>query len=293
MALRVIALPRPGETVSAHGASIDLGGKGANQAVAAARVGAAVTFIGATGRDEAAGWMRERLADDGVDVTHLASLDGAPSGRAVVMVSDEGDNSIVVVGGANLMVAPSHLPEEAIAGHRVYLSQLESPTEVIAALFSHPAATAGIRLLNAAPAIPDGRRLFPLVDVLIVNEVELAAYAEISERPEDPTDIVHAAWSLIARADQAVVVTLGAAGLAIVREDGVTRIPGRRVEVVDTTGAGDCFCGVLAAELANGATLEAAARFANDASALAVTRLGASSSAPTRLAIEALLREQD
>jgi ribokinase len=287
LVLRVAELPKPGETVTAQSTSAHLGGKGANQAVAAARMGAQVTFIGATGTDEAARWLRERLTEAKVDITYLAALEGTPSGQAYVMLSDRGENAIVVVGGANLAVRPDELSEAAMKGHRVYLSQLETPPTVICALFSHPDAVSGIRVLNAAPALPEGRSLFHMADILIVNETELAAYAGIADIGQGPGDQIDAARSLIKRPNQSVVITLGAAGVAIVSEDDVTRTPGRRVEVVDTTGAGDCFCGVLAAELARGVPLEAAAWFANGAAALAVTRLGASTSAPTRLEVEA------
>jgi ribokinase len=288
--LRVASLPRPGETAVAHGASRHLGGKGANQAVAVARAGEAVTFVGAVGRDDTSLWMRERLKDLGVDVTHLAMIDGVPAGHGYVTLSDDGENSIVIVAGANQALTPDHLSEAAIAGHAVYLAQLEVPIDVVATLFSHPGARAGIRILNAAPAAPEGCRLFPLVDILVVNETELADFAGTATGTLDTPGLVAGARTLIERPGQAVVVTLGAAGAVVVREASVTPIPGRRVSVVDTTGAGDCFCGVLAAEMAGGATLEDAARVANSAAALAVTRLGASS-VPSRAEIDAFFSD--
>ncbi|HEY1559871.1 MAG TPA: ribokinase [Caulobacteraceae bacterium] len=286
--LRVASLPRPGETAIAHATSRHLGGKGANQAVAAVRAGEAVTFIGATGRDDDSRWMRERLTDLGVDTTHLAMIDGVPAGEGYVTLSDDGENSIVIVAGANRALTARHLTEAAIAGHDVYLAQLEVPIEVVAALFSHPDAKAGVKILNAAPADPEGRRLFPLVDILVVNETELADFAGLAAGNVDTPDLVRGARTLIERPGQAVVVTLGAAGAIVVREASVTPIPGRRVNVVDTTGAGDCFCGVLAAEMARGQRLEDAAMVANAAAALAVTRLGASS-VPSRAGFEAFL----
>jgi ribokinase len=286
--LRVASLPRPGETAIAHATSRHLGGKGANQAVAAVRAGEAVTFIGATGRDDASLWMRERLTDLGVDLTHLAMIDGVPAGQGYVTLSDDGENSIVIVAGANRALTAGHLSEAAIAGHDVYLAQLEIPIEVVAALFSHPDAKAGVKILNAAPADPDGRRLFPLVDILVVNETELADFAGLAAGNVDAPGLAPGARTLIERPGQAVVVTLRAAGAIVVREASVTPIPGRRVNVVDTTGAGDCFCGVLAAEMARGQRLEDAAMVANAAAALAVTRLGASS-VPSRAEFETFL----
>jgi ribokinase len=286
--LRVARLPRHGETAVARAVSRYLGGKGANQAVAAVRAGEAVTFIGATGRDDASVWLRERLEDAGVDVTHLATLEGADAGQGYVTLSEDGENSIVIVPGANQALTPAHLP--GLAGHAVYLAQLETPIEANAAFFSHPAARNGLRVLNAAPAVPEGRRLFPLVDVLVVNEIELADYA--AAETANAAASAAAARTLITRPDQAVVVTLGEAGAIVVRQGSVTTIPGKQVKVVDTTGAGDCFCGVLAVEMARGAAVEDAARIANAAAALAVTRLGASSM-PTRPEFEAFLRAAD
>jgi ribokinase len=288
--LRAPRLPRHGETAVAHAVSRHLGGKGANQAVAALRAGETVTFIGAVGSDEASDWLRKRLAEAGVDTAHLAAVEGAVAGQGYVTLSDDGENSIVIVPGANQAITAAHLSEAAIAGHAVYLTQLETPVAVSAALFSRPDARAGIRILNAAPAVPEGRRLFPLVDVLVVNETELADFAGLSAQPATAADFAGAARTLIERPDQAVVVTLGEAGAIVVRPSGFTSIPGRKVTVVDTTGAGDCFCGVLAAEMAAGASVEDAARVANGAAALAVTRLGASSM-PTRSDFEALLAD--
>lgn len=284
--LRVTTLPRPGETAVAHATSRHLGGKGANQAVAVARAGEAVTFIGAVGRDDDSLWMGEQLTGRGVDVTHLAVIESAPAGQGYVTLSDAGENSIVIVPGANRALTPANLTEAAIAGHAVYLAQLEVPFDVVATLFSHPDAMAGIRILNAAPAAPEGRRLFQLADVLVVNEIELADFAGLPAVSVNSPDLVAAARALIEMPDQTVVVTLGASGAVVVREGRVTPIPGRQVDVVDTTGAGDCFCGVLAAEMAGGALHEDAAKIANAAAALSVTRLGASS-VPSRAEFEA------
>jgi ribokinase len=287
--LRVDALPRPGETVPALDVSDHLGGKGANQAAAAARMGARTAFLGATGADAAGDWLRERLFETGVDVSGLGKLTDQPSGRAYITLSRSGENAIVVVGGANLAFSPDRLPYDALASYSVFLSQLETPMSAIAALFSHPRAGGGVRILNAAPALPEGRALFPLADVIVVNEIELMAYAGLHNVEAVATDLERAARSLIQRQDQAVVVTLGQAGAAVVRSQSFDHAPGCAVQPLDTTGAGDCFCGVLAAELDRGAELVAAAGFANAAAALSVTRLGAAASAPTRAEVDAFL----
>ncbi len=287
--LKVETLPLPGETVTATLAGDYLGGKGANQAIAAARMGVATALVGATGEDEAGAWMRRYLADSGVDIRNLARLSGHPSGRAYIMVSAAGENSILVVGGANLAMTADDAPDVAALEARVFVSQLETPIAVIAKTFSHPSAEAGVRILNAAPALPEGRALFDLVDILIVNETELMSYAGLATTDISPATLAEAGGRLIERPGQTVVVTLGAAGAALVRGDGVRLIPGHAAPVVDTTGAGDCFCGVLAAELDRGSSVEDAVAFANAAAAVSVTRLGAAASSPTRAEVEAFL----
>jgi ribokinase len=174
------------------------------------------------------------------------------------------------------------------AGSRVLLAQLETPVGATEALFG--AATEGcLRLLNAAPAVPEARRLLPLVDILIVNETELAAFAGVPVMADDADAVAAAARSLISRPGQTVVVTLGKAGAVAVRADARIVVGGRTARVVDTTGAGDCFCGVLAARLAEGADLADALHWANAAAALSTERPGAAPSMPSRAAIVAAL----
>jgi len=155
--------------------------------------------------------------------------------------------------------------------------------------FGSDAAKAGLKLLNAAPAISGAEALFPLIDILIVNETELASYAKLEREPVDLAGISGAARRLLSRAGQCVVVTLGAAGVALVTPEDAVSVPGRAVEVVDTTGAGDCFCGVLAALLSEAAALPDALANANAAAALAVGHAGAATSMPTRLELDAFL----
>jgi ribokinase len=287
---RVERLPRPGETVAGLGIERLPGGKGANQAVAAALCGARTRLIGAVGRDEAGGVMLAAMREAAVDVGAVATLDDHPTGRAFIWVSAAGENSIVVAGGANLVLAPRHLSAEAIAGCGVFLAQLETPVATIEALFASAPAQAGLRILNAAPAIEEGRRLFQLTDILVLNETELGRYAASDAIPQRLGDVAAAARGLLARAGQTIIVTLGAAGAVAVDADGLAVIDGRAARVVDTTGAGDCFCGVLAARLAAGETLEIAMIWANAAAARSTERLGATPSMPTLADIEAALR---
>ena len=285
---QVVALPRAGETVVALRTDEFPGGKGANQAVAAARMGGEVRLIGALGRDKAGQDLRTFLSGDGVDTTHLASLDGEATGRAFICVEAGGENTIVVDAGANVALLPDHLPPAASMANAVRLAQLETPLETVTAFFQGGDGL-GLRLLNAAPARLEARALFRLVDILILNETELQTFAEQKAMPESQAEIIAAARSLLVRPGQCVVVTLGAAGCLIVNQDEARPIAGRQVSVVDTTGAGDCFSGVLAARLAEGATLADAAKMANAAAALAVAKAGAAVSAPTRAELDAFL----
>ena len=287
----VAALPRPGETVLATRLARLPGGKGANQAVAAARSGARTRLLGAVGRDEPGDAMLAALRAADVETGEVMRLAGTPTGQAYVWVSAAGENSIVVAGGANLAVTPGMFDLEAAARCRVVLAQLETPLETVRALFDGPPAAAGcLRVLNAAPATPAARPLLALADILVVNEVELAAFVGAAAPPEALDDVVTAARKLVARPDQTVVATLGGAGAVAVGANGRTVIAGRPAKVVDTTGAGDCFCGALAARLSEDADLGAALQWANAAAALSTERPGAAPSMPTRAEIEAALR---
>jgi len=278
---RVAELPAPGETVSALSIRRFPGGKGANQAVASAHWGAATTLIGAVGADEAAEGLLAHLAEAGLDISRIARIKGEPTGQAFICVSTAGENMIVVVGGANRAITPGHVDFQNLTGHRVFLSQFETPPAAIEALFATGAARSGVKILNAAPAEPDGQALFALADVLIVNQTELARYAGEGE----PT---LAARRLIARPGQSVVVTLGAGGAMAVDARSTLLVEGRSARVVDTTGAGDCFCGVFAANLDEGAGLATAMRRANAAAAASTQTLGAAVSPNLRAEADAL-----
>ncbi|HEY1753009.1 MAG TPA: ribokinase [Caulobacteraceae bacterium] len=287
---RVAALPKPGETVAGRSVARLPGGKGANQAVAAARAGARTHLIGAVGRDEAGDAMLAAMREAGVETDQVQRLAGHATGQAYIWVSDAGENSIVVAGGANLAVGPE-LPDAAAAAQsRVLLAQLETPAATIEALFSGAPAEAGcLRMLNAAPAALEARRLFPLVDILVVNETELASFAGAPCDPDNLDEVVTTARALISREGQTVVVTLGKAGAVSVSGRDRLIVAGRPARVVDTTGAGDCFCGVLAARLAEDDAMPSALRWANAAASLSTERAGAAPSMPTRGEIEAAL----
>jgi len=287
--VRVEHLPQPGQTLAGRSVATHLGGKGANQAITSARLGVATQLIGAVGRDADGRWLRAQLATPGLDLSLIRALQKTPTGQAYILVADSGENVIAVIGGANQALTPRHLPADALGAAKVALAQLETPTTVTAALFAAAAARAALTLLNAAPAIPEGRVLFEAADILVLNETELAAYAQGGAPLIGSEAIIAAARGLIRRAEQWVVITLGAEGALAVSAAETLTVAGRPMPVIDTTGAGDCFCGALAAELSLGVGLEAALTFANAAAGLSVGQAGAAASMPDRAAVERLL----
>lgn len=286
---RVDDLPRPGETVAGLSLELFPGGKGANQAVAAARMGAPTRLMGAVGKDDSGPGLKTNLAGYGVQVADVLELSGIPTGQAHVWVASSGENMIVVTSGANAAITPQHVVATPLEGQRVLLSQLESPAQAIEALFRAGAAKGALRILNAAPALPQGAALFPLTDILILNQTELATYAKLDEEPVRLEEVSRASRKLMSRPDQIVIVTLGASGVACVRRDEAFLIEGRKVKAVDTTGAGDCFCGALAACLSINMDLREAVEMANAAAALSVQKSGAAPSMPSRREVEAFL----
>jgi ribokinase len=271
---RVARLPAPGETLLADSFERFAGGKGGNQAVAAAAWGAATTLIGAVGEDEAGDRLISHLEGRGVDVSAVARLADAPTGQAHISVSPTGENIIVVIGGANRAVTAEYVDAADTAGCTVFLGQLETPLDAVEALFAGPAARAGVKILNAAPAMTEARALFPLVDILVVNQGELGLYANAAE-PTGAREAAPLARRLIGRPDQTIIVTLGAAGALAVTQHGDIIADGRLAHVVDTTGAGDCFCGVLAAAIAEGCSIPRAMALANAAAAISTEGPGA------------------
>ncbi len=276
-AVRVARIPGPGETVLATGSLRSAGGKGANQALAAARAGGAPTsFIGCLG-DDADGAMLRRLLDaDGVRLELVATVP-EPTGVALITVDDAGENAIVVVPGANASLRTlDDAQRERVARAAVVLAQLEVPAGVVVEAARSRAPGARF-VLNAAPSAPLPDALWPLLDVLVVNEHEAADQAATP-----PGDVDAAARVLLGRVPS-VLVTLGAAGVLVARRDAPpVTVPAPAVRAVDTTAAGDTFCGVIAAALAGGADDVEAVRLACAAASLAVQRPGAQDSVPVR-----------
>ena len=265
-------LPGAGETVLGSSYAEHAGGKGLNQAVAAARAGASTTFVSAVGDDEAGARLLAALRASGADTACVHTVT-APTGRAVITVDDAGENSIVVVPGANALVDPRALPLSAVV-----LVQLEIPLPAVHEALRRARESGAVTILNPAPATSLDPAIVELVDVLVPNEHEAAQLAPAEQ--------------LVADGVRAVVTTLGAAGVRVVTAERTWHQPACRVQPVDTTAAGDAFCGALAARLAAGEPLDGAVRFAAAAGALATTVAGAVPSIPTADDIAALLAAQ-
>ena len=283
LVVRVARLPGPGETVSGEDVFRNPGGKGANQAVAAARLGRRVAMVGCVGDDPAGRELLGSLAGADVDTARVRVVGGVPSGTAFITVGGDGENQIVVSPGANARLTAGDVDHArpALAAAAVTLLQLEVPLEAVA---TAAAASGGQVVLNPAPVRDLPYDLLAGVDVLVPNRVELAQLAG-ARVPETVEDAAELAGRLPARA---VVVTLGADGALVVEDGQALHVPAVPVRAVDTTAAGDAFCGGLADALAGGADLQQAARRAVRVAAAACLRPGAQASLPTPADLEAL-----
>ena len=285
LTVTVPRLPVPGETVLGADYMEGPGGKGSNQAVAAARLGATARFIGRIGDDRFGTAARELWATEEIDTTHVTVDDSEPTGVGLVTVAENGENAITVAPGANETLTAEHVEaaEDAIASADVLLTQLEI-TQAPVRRALELAADHGVEaVLNPAPARSLSDDLLSLVDVLVPNETEakrLAGY-----EPDAAVDPERLAAAVHARGPTAVVVTLGGDGL-VVKTDTTTRIAAADVSVVDTTGAGDAFCGAFAAERGRGASIVDAAASARTAAGQACTEYEVIPALPTREAID-------
>ena len=269
-------IPQPGETVHHGRLGRYAGGKGANQAVAAARAGAAVSMLGAVGTDPAGDDLLRGMAADGVDTSHVARVDAAATGTALIAVDDAGTNSIAVAEGANFEIDPEAVASAVATIQPVaVIGQREVPDEATLAAFR--AAPPGLRVLNVSPVDGVGTIDLSPVDIAVVNEIEAAQLAGASSDDDEPAALAEA---VARRTHRGCVVTLGGAGL-VAHVDGQTHVqPAFSTTVVDTTGAGDAFCGVFTASLAFGHPVETALRWGQAAGALAAATPGAQPSMP-------------
>lgn len=276
-------MPRPGETVHGRRFSIGPGGKGSNQAVAAARLGAEVTFIGCIGQDVFASYALDMWREEGINTEFVIQDAELSTGVAPIFVDESGENSIVVVLGANLALDRQDVEAAAgaIAAADVLLAQLEIDYETVAYALQVAKRQGTRTILNPAPAGKLPLETIRLADFLTPNETELEILSNGTGTSPEKT-----AASLLAFEGQTIIVTLGAAGALAVSRAGTTPVPGYPVDAVDTTGAGDSFNGALAVALAEGKALVEAIQFANAAAALCVTRPGAAASMPARQEVE-------
>ena len=261
-------LPSPGETLRAVTYAEHAGGKGLNQAVACARMGARVAFIGCVGNDSAGTMLRELLESEGVDTTQLKTID-APTGRAFITVDANGENTIVIVAGANAQVGKSAI---TVPSSKVLLAQLEIPLDVVTQVFVQ--AQGAIRVLNPAPATTLSTELLALCDIAVPNETESATLGGTK--------------ALLQSGVTTVITTLGERGTEISNATSTTPIAPYTVDAIDTVGAGDAFTGALCAEIARGTDIQRAAQIASVAGALATTVRGAVPSLPTQAAVMSL-----
>ena len=279
--LRCEHLPLPGQTV--HGSDFRTlpGGKGANQAVAAARMGALVSFIGCVGEDAFGRLARETLQAEGIDVSALHRVPGA-TGVAMIQVEASGQNAITLASGANDALAPVHIEQsgEQIAAAAMLICQLESPLPVVGRAIALARAAGVPVLLNPAPARPLPAELLAQIDLLVPNESEAAALLGLA--PGAALDAPAAASRLRERGPATVIVTLGGRGAQLADEAGARYFPAPRVTATDTTGAGDTFIGAFAAARSEGVPVDGAVALAQRAAALSVTRAGAMAAMPYR-----------
>ena len=286
MSVRLPSLPAPGETVLGGSCNFCLGGKGANQAIAAARAGAGVFFLSCVGEDAIAAEVRKELSANGLDLSGLNTIEDTDTGTAMIFVDERGENCIGVAGGANAHLTPDVLARHAhaIKSADILLLQMEIPLATVeAAARCHDRV-----ILNPAPAQKLSKALLDEVSILTPNKMELAQVT--GTNIDDENALKSAAQSLLAQGPETVLVTLGEAGVLVVTPQETYRLQAFRVEAVDTTAAGDVFNGALAVALAGGASLREATEFGMAAAALSVQKSGAIPSIPYQAEIESILK---
>lgn len=288
MAIYVPTLPAPGETVLGGEFLMAAGGKGANQALAAARAGGEVTFVACVGDDVFGEKAVAGLKSEGVNTEHVSVVRGCPSGVALIMVDNRGENLISAAPGANAKLDPAHVEraKDAIAGADGLLVQFEVPLDSVARALDIARENGVLTVLNPAPAKELPRELLDRVDVLVPNRTEIAGILGRLEAD----DIAEATAGLRTCGVKHVIVTLGSEGALIVSEH-EERVPAFEVKAVDAVAAGDVFCGAFAVAYTEGKNLAGAVRFACAAAAISVTRRGAQPSVPKRDEIDSFLAE--
>ena len=282
--------PKTGETLVGNTFGMFLGGKGANQAIAASRAGSKVTMVGRLGNDFFGKQFLEKFSREGINTDFVTQDDENGTGVAMPLIDASGDNSIVIIPQANMALTVENInqAQSTIADADVLVIQCEVPMDANQRAAEIAKQNDTLVILNPAPAqlIPD--QILKLVDIIIPNEIETETLTGLPTKTEN--EVLVAGRNLLSKGVETVILTLGDRGSLLLNEDGEKLIPAFDVSVVDTTAAGDSFCGVLAASLANGISINLSVEIANAAGALAVTKLGAEPSLPQRDAIDELLQ---
>ncbi|MFW5877899.1 MAG: ribokinase [bacterium] len=289
MLMKMDHLPARGETVTDAVFQQVFGGKGANQAVAAARSGGDVAFVNCVGDDAYAKTMVNNFKLDGINTEYVFSETGISSGTALIMIGEEGDNYLSVAPGANYRLTPQYIDtvEELLKKAEILVLQYEILPETLAYTLQK-AAEHNVRLmLNFAPARNIDRKLLSKVDILVVNEIEAGFLT--NSKVESEKDMEQAAKELLELGVETVVLTLGAEGSYVAGKESKRHIPAFKVTAIDTTAAGDTYCGCLATALTEGKTMDQAVVFASAGAAISVTKMGAQPSAPTRKEIDSFI----
>ena len=290
MIMQVSHIPARGETVGEGRFSQTFGGKGANQALASARSGGEVVFVACVGQDSSGDTAISSFSEEGINTQFMSQTDAEGTGTALIFVGDDGENSITVAPGANYHLKSPQVDaaEAELSASNLILMQLEIPMETVEYVLEKAQDWNTPVMLNPAPAKPLSDIALQRLHTLVVNETE----AEIvsGEKLDGPDSIARIAQQLRDNGPQVVIVTLGAQGAYVASDEFVGIVAGNKVETLDTTAAGDVFCGSLATAICSGAGLEQAVKFANAAGAIAVTRLGAQPSVPHQTEIEAFLK---
>lgn len=291
--MQVDKTPGPGETIIGKQFSVNPGGKGANQAVAAARAGGDVSFIGCIGKDVFGNLAIEKLDKDNIDTSSIFRDSDAPSGMALVYVDANGENSISIAPGSNFELSPKNIDESLgkLSNTKIILTQLEIPIETVERA-AHLARKQGITfILDPAPAASLSDNLMGNVDIITPNETEAEKLTGIALTNE--TNIRSACEKLHKQGVGTIIITLGSRGAFLSNSDYCLLIPTYKVDPIDTTGAGDIFNGALARAMSEYEDIREALKFANAAAAISVTKLGAQASAPKKSEIEAFLKRED